>query len=347
MKQHEREFFINTIRSGNIYIRHKDVSLVIKPVNYLQSIEAYHVYTKSYDEALQDGLMTEDDIEEMMMEKGLWTPDDEAAVKRIQDDLERLRVEIFKNHHIPSKRETIRRYIRAAEKGLLDKTNEKQLYFSNTCEGIAATDRLCWVLSNTTYLDDKIYSFDHLSLDYILIKWRENQLDDSTIRELARNEPWRSLWIMKDKIDIQLFFNDRDASLTDNQKHLVIWSKMYDNVQESIDAPIQSVMEDDDALDGWFIVQNRKREAERKEREFEEKSNSKIKNSSEVFVVAADDEDAGSIENMNSHQSKMIKKERASVINQTGNATQNQFLDEKMKLQRQSNESFRNRSKGR
>ena len=39
---------------------------------------------------------------------------------------------------------------------------------------------------------------------------------------------------------------------------IVIWSKMYDNVQESIDAPIQSVMEDDDALDGWFIVQNRK-----------------------------------------------------------------------------------------
>ena len=50
---------------------------------------------------------------------------------------------------------------------------------------------------------------------------------------------------------------------------------------------------------------------------------------------------------MNSYQSKMIKKERASVINKTGNATQNEFTDEKMKLQRQSNESFRNRSKGR
>ena len=100
MKQHEREFFINTIRSGNIYIKHRGVALVIKPLTYLQSIEAYHVYTDAYDEALQDGLMTEEDVDQMMMEKGLWTPDDEAIIKRIQDDLERLKVEIFNNHHL-------------------------------------------------------------------------------------------------------------------------------------------------------------------------------------------------------------------------------------------------------
>lgn len=347
MKQHEREFFINTIRSGNIYIKHRDVALVIKPLTYLQSIEAYHVYTDAYDEALQDGLMTEEDVDQMMMEKGLWTPDDEAIIKRIQDDLERLKVEIFNNHHLPSKRETIRRYIRAAEKGLLDKANEKQIYFSNTCEGVASTERLCWILSNTTYLDNKIYSFDDLSLDYIVLKWRESQLEDTVIRELARNDPWRSLWIMQEKIDIQLFFNERDANLTDNQKHIIVWSRMYDNVQESMDAPNQSIMEDDDALDGWFIVQSRKRDKERKEREFEDKhSNSKVKNASEVFVVAGDDDDADSIESMNSYQSKMVKKERASLISKAGNVTQNEFMDEKLRLQRQSNESFLNRRKG-
>jgi hypothetical protein len=346
MKQHEREFFINTIRSGNIYIKHKDLSLVIKPTTYLQDIEAYHIYTDTYDEALEDGLMTEEDVEEMMMSKGIWTPDDEAVIKTVQKDLERLKVEIFKNHHVPSKRESIRRYIRAAENAIVEKINQKQAYFSNTCEGVAAAEKLCWVLSNTTYLDNKIYDFSELSLDYIIIKWRENQLSDNIIRELARNDPWRSLWFIKEKTDIQLFFNERDANLTENQKAIVVWSKMYDNVQESMDPPEQKILDDDDALDGWFIVQSRKREKERKEREFEQKHDDKIKNSSEIFVVGKED-DVESIEDMNSYQSKMIKKERASVINKTGNATQNEFTDEKMKLQRQSNESFRNRSKGR
>ena len=42
---------------------------------------------------------------------------------------------------------------------------------------------------------------------------------------------------------------------------------MYDNIQESMDCPTEDVINDDDMLDGWFIVQNRKREKDKKEKD--------------------------------------------------------------------------------
>ena len=43
-------------------------------------------------------------------------------------------------------------------------------------------------------------------------------------------------------------------------KNIVMWSQLYDNVQESMDAPTKDVIKDDDLLDGWLIVQGKKRE---------------------------------------------------------------------------------------
>ena len=46
--------------------------------------------------------------------------------------------------------------------------------------------------------------------------------------------------------------------MTINQKTCYM-VKVYDNVHESMDAPTDRVIEDDDMLDGWFKVQSRKR----------------------------------------------------------------------------------------
>ena len=40
---------------------------------------------------------------------------------------------------------------------------------------------------------------------------------------------------------------------------------MYDNVYESHERPNDKIIEDDDCLDGWFIVQRRKHEKDKNE----------------------------------------------------------------------------------
>ena len=119
---------------------------------------------------------------------------------------------------------------------------------------------------------------------------------------------------------------------------------MYDNVHESLEAPTSDVIEDDDMLDGWFLVQQDKREKERKEAEVNDTlTNSKIASSPEVFMMAGSNKDISSINDMNSTNSKMVRKERDHVIKSQGVAKDSQFRDRKLEIQQQSNEQFKNK----
>src|SRR5690606_30951918 len=145
-------------------------------------------------------------------------------------------------------------------------------------------------------------------------------LSDTECRELARNEPWRSLWFLNDSKAYHIF-NDNGRELTIDQKNILIWSKMYDNIQESPDCPSDDVVDDDDMLDGWFILQKRKREKDRAEAELESSTKSqKIKNASEVFVMTSQ-KDADRVERMNDTTASMIKKQRLETIKKQGTVT--------------------------
>ena len=161
-------------------------------------------------------------------------------------------------------------------------------------------------------------------------------LNDSQIRELARTEPWKSLWIIREKSKIPLFANIDSGELTHNQKNIVIWSQMYDNIQESLECPSSEVINDDDMLDGWFIVQSRKREKEKMQKEFETNTNNeKIKNSSEVFVVASNIDHASKIQALNSKIAKNKIASREKLLEQKGQVSAGEFLDEKIEIHNQ------------
>ena len=121
-----------------------------------------------------------------------------------------------------------------------------------------------------------------------------------------------------------------------------MWSRMYDNVQQSHDCPTDDVIEDDDLLDGWFVVQKRERDKQKAQSEVDNMvSNPKIAGSQEIFVFAQTREDANNIEQANTFHSSMIKKERQAVIKQKGTAEDLDFRDQRLKVQQQSNEQYK------
>jgi hypothetical protein len=343
MKHHEREFFINTIRSGNVYLKFGNLKLCVKPMKYFQCIEALEVYNDAYDDSLADGLMTEEESDAMMRSTGIWTEEEDAKVEGIKQDMEKLKIEIYNNRTKSQMRERIRQYLRIAEKALYETVNLKNSYFANTCEGTAALDKTTWIIANTTYLDDKLYNFEDIQVEHIVMKWRESFLEEGIIRELARNEPWVSHWRMKDHINLKLFYNDENSEITENQKNLVMWSQLYDNIAESMDAPAQEVLEDDDVLDGWFIIQAKKRKKEKLEKEFNDKTGDKIKNAHEVYVMSGSVEENELIENMNDLNSRRIKKERAQTLQAKGQTKQHEFKDEILDKRAEINSQYRDK----
>jgi hypothetical protein len=341
MKQHEREFFISLIRSGKYFVK----NLVIIPPTIDQYVQACQVYNESFQQAYVDGMMDESEIDQWMREQDLWTKSDDEKLEGLNKDIERLKIEIYNARNNDSLREQIRLYIRAGEKQLVSHINKKNQYYLNTCEGFASYEKLAWIIRNTTYQNSVLYDFDTISLQYIIDEYQNSAIAESKIRELSRSEPWKSLWVIRENAQVKLFNNNPDQELTYNQKNLIIWSQTYDNIQESMDCPQKEVIEDDDLLDGWFILQGQKREREKNEKEFEDSvKNDKIKNSSEVFVMASNDKDVRKIDSLNNPHAAMIKKQREQLLKNKGEVTQDQFADERLNLQMKATNQLRGRS---
>ena len=187
-----------------------------------------------------------------------------------------------------------------------------------------------------------------MSLNYVVEEWQNSFLSDNQVRELARNEPWKSLWIVRENSKSKLFNTSDDSDLTYNQKNLIVWSQMYDNIQESLDCPNKDVIEDDDMLDGWFIIQSKKRDQEKAEKELENNTQSdKIKNASEVFVIADKNEnDIDRINSMNNIHAQNIKQQRDAMIQKHGVVHQGNLPDERLRRQMQATNALRGHNGG-
>lgn len=343
MKQHEREYFTSRIRSGIYFIKIKGLNLKILPPTLLDEFEINQAYYDAYQQALEDGFMNGEQINLWMREKGFWEDKDDEKVEGLKKDIERLKIEIFNARNNEKLREQIRFYLRTGERQLEKQLEKKQLYYNNTCESIATLEKTLFFLKKCTFIGSEPFDFESIDLDTILMSYYSLILPEPQIRELARNEPWRSLWILNKSQTFSLFAN-KDKELTHDQKNILVWSQMYDNVQESLECPADDVINDDDMLDGWFIVQRKKREKEKAQAEMETSlTNSKIKNSDEIYMVANSQKDIERIESMNDIGAKIIKQQRFNTIKNKGTAEQTDFHDERLKLVQQSNQSYRDK----
>ncbi len=340
MNHHEREFFIYKIRSGNVYL---EDNIVIKAPTLEQNIEACFIYNKTYQESFDDDVMTEDEMIDWMIEHGLWAKETEEEMEKISKDIETLKVEMFNARNKEKVSSRLRLILREAEKQLTKRLMKKNMYRQNTCEGIAHNDKMSWLVKNTTYKNDKRYKFDDLLISEVLNNWYSDQLQENIIRELARNEPWRTIWSTSEKARSILFINDE---LTSNQKNLLLWSQTYDSIQESMDCPTEEVIGDDDMLDGWFILQTRKRKQEKSQADFESTTNEKIKNSDEIYIMSDSKKNDERIHEMNDVNAKMIKKQRAAVITKKGSAEQHEFRDEILRIKSRQTEMYKGNFKG-
>lgn len=343
MKQHEREYFISRVRSGIYTLKINGLTLKIYQPTIEEEFEINQVFQESYYQAIEDDFMTEEQAFQFMIERGLWEDEDDKKIEGLKKDIERLKVEIYNARNNDSLKEHIRMYLRAGEKQLRKQNEKKAMFYTNTCEGLAILEKSFAFLKRCTYLNGALFDFESVNIEDVLNSYYSMILPESTVRELARNEPWRSLWALNQSNSFDLFSN-KSRELSPDQKSLLIWSKMYDNVGESLEAPSEDVINDDDMLDGWFIVQRKKREKQQAESELDNTvKNEKIKNADEVFIVAGSNKDAKRINNMNDTHSQVVKKQRENLIKQKGNVSQSEFQDEKIKVTSQSTQMFKDK----
>lgn len=310
-----------------------DLALYIHEPNSEDLFEAQNIYVEVFEEALMDGAMTEGEILNFMQENYLWTEMNEYDLtKGIPKTIDDLKVEIYNNFLDEMSLLVLRTNLKYEQEKLNKLYSLKHQYDHLTCNGIAAFMKNYYLFENCTKLKGKKdYDWSGCSVIKVMNFKNSQLLSDSTLRSISKYDQWKALWQTAKK-NGQLF-NCSSVDMTDEQRRLTFWSMFYDNVYEHHESPPEEIINDDDAIDGWAILQRREREKEKGAKDIDKKlGGNKIRNAQEVFVVAKNPKHAKTIEDLNSPRVKALKQARMNQLNKNGDMQEFDFADVKQKL---------------
>mgnify|MGYP003136123694 FL=1 len=343
MNVYEREYFVSRLRSGIVFVKLDGVTIHVKTPKIEDMIYSDDVFLETFNECKKNGVQTEEEMNDWMLEKGFWSEEKEEKVKDLEKGIENLKVDIFESRANTKRVRDSRMLLRAAEKTLSKHLAEKNSMFPRTCEGVATEAKNIALFERCSYIGDELVDFEFLNIGSLFYQYSKSHLTEPELREIARNDPWRLCWNVREHSS--LFRNDPERELSADQKGLLLWARMYDNIQESMDCPTAEVIADDDMLDGWFIVQRRKNKQEKAQAEIENKLNEKVSNSDEVLVVTDSAREAEHIHSMNTPTSNAIRQQRMQHVKSQGRVEEEEFQDRKLEFRAAHNQALKDRTR--
>ena len=326
MESYKRDYFIARIRAGYVPVKIGDNRFKVEHPSVDVILESHELYIQSYEEALNDDMLTEDELLSFLIIQNMWSEKMEKEYQEVvPGHIEYWKKELYRSLLKSKTKETVRKYLEAAKQEYNRLSEIRHQYDYVTVEGYANYIRSMFLISKCTTLNNKVVDWEDYNLMVIMTKYHTELLKPDDIRILARTSPWTSLWpILKSG---NLF-----EEPTTEQQSLITWSNMYDKIYESPDCPSEEVISDDDMLDGWLLIQKEKRDQDRKQEEVKNSLNPRIANADEVFVPAQTVEDAKKIDILNTQRGHAVKQNRLKHIKEKGIVKQQEFADIKQKL---------------
>jgi hypothetical protein len=295
MKWESREQIINRICSGRIQL---DVGLFTLP-SIKTKFEADYQYELSYKEALKDGMMNDDDKIIELYRRGIWSDLLEEELVRLKKGIDSLKYQLYDNRMRPTRLEQFRQQIQQDRERILELESIRGTFDSMTASGYAAAVKIEYIISKTVrpFKDDAME--DYL-LNYYKIYTPERQL-----RYISRHEPWRTMYLSLKTRAISV----KPSRWGIDQRGLILWSKMYDNINNYEKKPESWVVEDDDMLDGWMLYINKE-----KKREERDSGRPAKQGFNETFIFIDEDDDGKAVDEMNSPLERAMKRRKLAEV---------------------------------
>jgi hypothetical protein len=278
--------------------------------------ESHDIYDEAYKRAYFRGVYIKKELTEILVNNDLWSPFDDREADKIEKQIDDLKVEAFQSFFNSKKLRGVKANIRLMERSLYKYKAKKMALDHTSCEGVASFSKSVWLISQTTKLKDgSHYNWKNFPISVIMDHYSSEQISTEIFRAIARRDPWRAMWSNGKKQSNLL--GKPSCQFTRDQLNLCTYSSLYDNVYESPDSPNEKIVEDDDCLDGWFVVQKRKYAKDKKQQEVDSMiTNPKIANSQEVFVVAPDSQGAQEIYDLNDMSARSTIRNRQNTIHE-------------------------------
>lgn len=319
MDDYERDFHVARLRAGYTMVDNVKVHIPNPSIEY-DAVMFANQSVKDID------ALTEAEMLVFLMETGQWSPAEENELQNVTPKhIEYWKVELFNNYFNSSKRELMRRYLVEASTHLSSLLTKRNIFEMYTVEGLKNYAKNMYIFSKTCFYDGLPVDWSVNDITYLMSRYFQSVLNGKQLRELAKTSPWNGLWSIYKKSGKSIFVNDY---LSVEQQQLIQWSSLYDNIVESPECPSEDIIEDDDALDGWLILQGRNRKRNQTESTMKT-SNSSFGKHAENYLVASSKEDAERIISMNDPLSMATMKSRLRQVESKGIVKEGDLADVK------------------
>jgi hypothetical protein len=289
------------------------------------------------------GWPNQDSILATLIDNKLWTKDGDFQLSNLLKQIDNLKIELYKSFYSPHKQKSTRSRLNSAKQSYNKYYAIRHCMDHATIEGFCDNLKNQYLLYHSLYLQNNntkisdIYLIDDYDLDPIAREINSYSIDISQFRKLARCDIWKSYW----SANKESLFDKSTINLTDEQRTLLVFSRMYDSARESPDSPPEPVFDDDDMFDGWLLLQHEKYKDDKKSRQTELGLGDKMSKAQEMFIVAKNLDDAKEVHSLNSENSKSIIRERSNAIKKSSGLDVTELPDVKRDIQKQSQEMFK------
>jgi hypothetical protein len=263
------------ILSGKIIADIGQRKYVLNPISH----EKKYLIEKKCEELLEEYLqnseiMSQKDIKfkALLFRLGL-PPNYNEVMKKLSKDMEDKKVQIYESAN--NKGDTS--HLKAEYKAINDKYNV--LFYKLHSMDTITSEGLVDLYRARKEIGARITRRVSTRTIDAIIEWlTRNYIKEETYRTLARSST------LSNMINAGNIFNN--YPLTDEQISLMYWHKFYVNVSSHQEKPFDWIVNDDLALDGWYISQSRKVASQESVNYVDSKIiSNQVRNSEEVYVV--------------------------------------------------------------
>jgi len=331
MNDNDLENLLYRIISGQTIFQYFDDEYLLKAISADLKYKASILYNSIISEEKYQNWIREESIEKVMISSGIWNSNTNDIINNLYKKLDDLKVELYKVWMMPSQQKNIRKNLEYIKKELNKLLAIKYNFYNHTLEGYANSIKNEYLICQTLYKENKlVFDFNNKSNSKCYTHYNNitQEIDKLSIglhdiKVLARSVLWKSYWSAQKNHSI---FDGPVCSWSDDQRTLFKISQMYDNIYEHPECPEDIVIQDDDMLDGWMIVQQREQTKLKKQKRLES-SNKGLKDANEVFLFPKSQEEFSDVMALNSVESKMAIKEKMEFISKKGSAEEYELPD--------------------
>ena len=216
-------------------------------------------------------------------------------------------------------------------------------YETHSLEGLASYAKTIFLIKNTTYLNKKKFNFRDTNISSVLSELQKVNCSADDIREISKSSTWSNMWFGLKGGNIF----KKGVGISIDQQLLLVWSKLYDNIKENPECPSDNIIDDNDALDGWLLLEKEENAKKAAESRSKKRYSSKLDKCDEVFVMVNNKEEADRVLSMNDAYSKRVIQQRVNEIANNGEVAYHNFSDIRQDIQMAYNKMTMERGSGR